>query len=139
MLHGDHGVGDFDTEAEEFVEVLHLLVEILAGAGQVATERSFATIVAPYSGIVSARHVELGEMAVPGKPLMTGFDPGTLRVVANVPQARIAAISQGGKARIEIPSYNRWIDVKKITVVPAADPHTRAPWAPAPAGPVLNS
>lgn len=97
---------------------------LLAGAGQVATERSFATIVAPYSGIVSARHVELGEMAVPGKPLMTGFDPGTLRVVANVPQARIAAISQGGKARIEIPSYNRWIDVKKITVVPAADPHT---------------
>jgi len=97
---------------------------LLAGAGQVATERSFATIVAPYSGIVSARHVELGEMAVPGKPLMTGFDPGTLRVVANVPQARIAAISQTGKARIEVPSHNRWIEVKKLTVVPAADPRT---------------
>ena len=30
VLHGDHGVGHFDAEAEEFVEVLHLLVEILA-------------------------------------------------------------------------------------------------------------
>jgi len=97
---------------------------LLAGAGQAATERSFATIVAPYSGIVSARHVELGEMAAPGKPLMTGFDPGTLRVAANVPQARIAAIGKSGKARIEVPSYKRWIDVKKLTIVPAADPRT---------------
>ena len=97
---------------------------LLAGAGQVATERSFATIVAPYSGVVSARHVELGEMAVPGKPLMTGFDPGTLRVVANVPQARIAAIGQSGKARVEVPSLNRWIDATRVTVVPSADPRT---------------
>ena len=65
---------------------------LLAGAGQAATERSFATIVAPYGGVVAARHVELGEMATPGKPLMTGFDPSTLRVVANVPQAQVAAI-----------------------------------------------
>src|SRR3970282_207333 len=48
---------------------------LLAGAGAAATERSFATIVAPYSGVVSARHVELGEMATSGRPLMTGVDP----------------------------------------------------------------
>ena len=97
---------------------------LLAGAGQAATERSFATIVAPYSGVVSARHVELGEMATPGKPLMTGFDPSTLRVVANVPQTQIASIQAGARARIEIPSTNKWLDVKGITLVPAADPRT---------------
>ena len=64
---------------------------LIAGAGQASTERSFATIVAPYSGVVSARHVEVGEMAVPGKPLMTGFDPSSLRVVANLPQAQLPA------------------------------------------------
>jgi RND family efflux transporter MFP subunit len=68
------------------------LAAMLAGAGQVATERSFATIVAPYSGVVSARHVELGEMAAPGKPLLTGFDPATLRVVANVPETQVGSI-----------------------------------------------
>jgi len=113
-----------DKSESEYKAAAARVTALLAGAGQVATERSFATIVAPYSGIVSARHVELGEMAVPGKPLMTGFDPGTLRVVANVPQAKIAAISQSGKARIEVPSHNRWIEVKKLTVVPAADPRT---------------
>ena len=113
-----------DKAEEEYKAAAARVTALLAGAGQSATARSFATIVAPYSGIVSARHVELGEMAVPGKPLMTGFDPGTLRVVANVPQARVAAIGQGGKARIEVPSMNRWIDAKKVTVVPSADPRT---------------
>ena len=97
---------------------------LLAGAGAAATERSFATVLAPYSGVVAARHVELGEMATPGRPLMTGFDPATLRVVATVPQAQVGAIQAGGKARIELPSAGRWIEVKQITVVPAADPRT---------------
>lgn len=97
---------------------------LLAGAGQAVTERSFATIVAPYGGVVAARHVEVGEMAVPGKPLMTGFDPSTLRVVATVPQARIGAIQALGRAKIEVPSLGRWVDAERVTVLPAADPRT---------------
>jgi RND family efflux transporter MFP subunit len=97
---------------------------LLAGAGAAATERSFATVLAPYSGVVSARHVELGEMATPGKPLMTGFDPSTLRVVATVPQAQVAAIRASGKARVEVPSAGRWVEVKEMTIMPAADPRT---------------
>ena len=97
---------------------------LLAGAGQAQTERSFATIVAPYSGVVSARHVELGEMAVPGKPLMTGFDPGTLRVSATIPQAQVAAIRAGAKAHVEVPSIARWVEATELTIIPTADPRT---------------
>ena len=96
----------------------------LAGAGAAATERSFTTIVAPYSGVVSARHVQLGEMAAPGKPLLTGFDPSSLRVVATVASAQVPAIQAGARARIEVPSLDRWVDVKGVTVVPSADPRT---------------
>ena len=97
---------------------------LLAGAGAAATEHSFATIVAPYSGVVSARHVELGEMATPGKPLMTGFDPATLRVVATIPQSQIEAIQADAKARVEVPSSGKWFDVRRVTLVPSADPLT---------------
>ena len=97
---------------------------LLAGAGQAATERSFATVVAPYSGVVSARYVELGEMATPGKPLFTGFDPSTLRVVANVPQTQVAAIQALSRARVEIPSTGKWFDAKSLVIVPSADPRT---------------
>ena len=96
----------------------------LAGAGAAATEKSFTTIVAPYSGVVSARHVQLGEMASPGKPLLTGFDPSGLRVVATVPSAQVPSIQAGARARIEVPSLGRWVEVKSVTVVPSADPRT---------------
>ncbi len=97
---------------------------IVAGAGQASTERSFATIVAPYGGVVSARHVEVGEMATPGKPLMTGFDPSSLRVVANLPQAQLPAIQAANRAWVEIPALGKRIEAKQITVVPSADPRT---------------
>jgi RND family efflux transporter MFP subunit len=113
-----------DKAEADYKQAQARLSAMLAGAGQAATERSFATIVAPYSGVVAARHVELGEMAAPGKPLMTGFDPSTLRAVANVPQAQVAAIQASGRARVEVPSTGRWIDVRAVTVVPSADPRT---------------
>lgn len=113
-----------DKAEADYKQAQARVAAMLAGAGQAATERSFATVVAPYSGVVAARHVELGEMAVPGKPLMTGFDPSTLRAVANVPQAQVAAIQAAGRARIEIPSLGRWVDAKSVTLVPAADPRT---------------
>jgi len=97
---------------------------LIAGAGQASTERSFATIVAPYGGVVSARHVEVGEMATPGKPLMTGFDPSSLRVVANLPQAQLPAIQSANRAWVEIPALGKHVEAKQITVVPSADPRT---------------
>jgi RND family efflux transporter MFP subunit len=108
----------------EFKQAQARLTAMLAGAGAAATERSFATIVAPYSGVVSARHVELGEMATPGKPLMTGFDPSSLRVVANVPQTQVAAIQAHSRARVELPAIGKWVEARSVSLVPAADPRT---------------
>lgn len=113
-----------DKAESDYKAAQERVAALLAGAGQAATERSFATIVAPYSGVVSARHVELGEMATPGKPLMTGFDPTTLRAVATVPQTEVGAIQAGARARVEIPSLGKWVEATRVTVVPSADPRT---------------
>jgi RND family efflux transporter MFP subunit len=115
-----------DKARAEFQAAESQMKATLAGAGQAATERGFATLVAPYGGVVSARHVQLGEMATPGKPIMTGFDPSTLRVVATVAAAQVASIQAGGKARIEIPAANRWVEAKSMTIVPVADPRTHS-------------
>jgi RND family efflux transporter MFP subunit len=115
-----------DKAQADFRSAESQMKAMLAGAGQAATERSFATIAAPYGGIVAARHVQLGEMATPGKAIMTGFDPKTLRVVATVASAQVAAIQAGARARIEIPAANRWVEARAITVVPAADPRTHS-------------
>ena len=92
-----------------------------AGAGQAATTKSYTVVTAPYSGVVSARHVELGEMATPGKPLMTGFDPADMRVIASVPQYKLAEVRAGGRAMVEFPSRQKWVQARSITVLPAAE------------------
>ena len=50
-------------------------------------QRSFYQITAPYSGIVSELNTALGDMALPGKPLLTVYDPLALRLRAFVPQS----------------------------------------------------
>ncbi|MBX9630327.1 MAG: efflux RND transporter periplasmic adaptor subunit [Burkholderiales bacterium] len=97
-----------------------------AGAGQAATSKSYTTVIAPYSGVVSARHVELGEMAAPGKPLLTGFDPTDLRAVATLPQYKVAEVRVAAKAMIEIPSTGKWVSATGITVLPSADAETHS-------------
>ena len=98
-----------------------------AGTGQASVSKGYTTVVAPFNGVISARHVELGEMAAPGKPLFTAFDPADMRVLAEVPQSRDRG-DQGqlGRATVEMPSANKWIKVKSMVVLPAADARTHS-------------
>lgn len=97
-----------------------------AGAQQSALAQSYTAVVAPYGGVVSARMVELGEMVTVGKPLMTGFDPSQLRVIANVPQHKLKDIGTRPTVAVEVPSLNRWIDAAAVTVQPSADARTHS-------------
>lgn len=96
----------------------------VALGSQAATVKGFATVVAPYSGVVAQRHVELGEMVTPGKPLMTGFDPRDMRVVASIPQDKLGEVKKSGAVRIEFPALARTVAGGGVTFLPAADPET---------------
>ncbi len=115
-----------DKASSEFKAAQAQAQASLAGAGQVAATRKFATILAPFSGVVAARHIELGEMAQPGKPLLTGFDPKDLRVEVSVPQYKLAQVRALSRASIEIPSRQKWIKATQITIQPVADSKTHA-------------
>lgn len=110
----DRAITEFDAAEANYKAAL-------AGSGQASTTRSYATVTAPYSGVVSAVLVEVGDTVFPGKPLMSGFDPSGLRVVANVAQARLSDVQSGLSPRIEIPSLKQWFKVSKQTVLPTAD------------------
>jgi len=90
-----------------------------AGASQ-----SHATIVAPMTGIIARRHAEMGDMATPGKPLFTIYQPGTLRVTASVPQYRLKDMRGVANAKVEFPELGKWVDAVKVQVLPTADAAT---------------
>lgn len=113
----DKSLADFDS-AQAQVSASR------AGSQQAAAARTHTVILAPFSGIVATRHVELGEMASPGRPIVTLFDPKDLRVVASVPQARLAEIRAHASATIEFPSLQQRIKATQVTVLPSADART---------------
>ncbi len=90
-----------------------------AGAGL-----THGTVSAPISGLVAQRHAEAGEMATPGKPLITIFDPKGMRVIASLPQYKLAELKKSPRARIEFPESGRWIEVQRIEILPTVDPRS---------------
>lgn len=101
----------------------------LAQASAAHTEAGLSVIRAPYAGVVSEVPVSLGDMALPGRPLLTLYDPRALRVAVAVPQG-VAAQAASARARIELPtlpSAQQWQQPAAVTVLPAADAgsHTR--------------
>ena len=97
-----------------------------ACAQQTELTHAYTTVIAPYSGVVSARLVEMGEMVTLGKPLLTGFDPAQMRVMVNVPQYKLSAIGKAPKVSVEMPSLNRWATPATVTVQPSADARTHS-------------
>lgn len=97
-----------------------------AGAGTSELHRAYTAVTAPFSGVVAARMVEVGELVAPGKPLMTGFDPSQMRVVVSVPQYKLTDIGSHPVVNVELPSLNRWVKAASVTVQPIADPRTHS-------------
>lgn len=92
-----------------------------AVAGASGATVSHATVTAPLAGVVAQRHTELGEMASPGKPLITVYDPKGMRVIASIPQYKLAEVRRGGTARLEFPEAGLWVDATRVEVLPTAD------------------
>jgi len=81
----------------------------------------YSEVLAPYSGVVVERHVELGELAKEGQPLMTGLSLSNLRISANLSQ-RHAAMLRGLKELAVIDeAQNRRIKAENLRVSPQAD------------------
>jgi RND family efflux transporter MFP subunit len=95
-----------------------------ANAGQAATAQTFTTIVAPYAGVVAATPVEVGDMATPGRALVTVFDPASMRVLATLSQSSLREVQLQMPVRIEVPAARRSLSATRVTLVPLADSRT---------------
>lgn len=87
---------------------------------------SHAEVRSPLTGVVARRHVEAGEMAAPGRELLTLFAPGGLRVTASVPQYRLPALRGVRSARVEFPESGLWLTSSAVQLLPLADAATHA-------------
>lgn len=89
-----------------------------------AREQLEQTVVrAPYNGIVVERHVQLGELANPGTPLMTGLSLEHLRVVTDLPQSLVTDVRQHPRATVYLPD-GAIINSESLRIFPYAQAST---------------
>jgi len=91
-----------------------------AAVDQAREQLAYTIVKAPYSGIVVERHVQIGEVASPGQPLMTGFSLDKLRVRVTVPQ-QIANIVRKENTAFIFDDAGNTINAARLTVFPFAD------------------
>ena len=92
-----------------------------AAASQAGVGLDHASVTAPIAGIVALRHAEQGEMAAPGRPLVTIYDPAGLRVTASIPQYKLRDMRGVKTARTEFPELGRRLESIAEMVLPTAD------------------
>lgn len=94
-----------------------------AGLRKAQEQLEYTVVRAPYSGVVLERHIQRGEIANPGQPLMTGFSLEQLRAVSNVSQDLINAVREHSRARVivGINSQRRTIPAADLVFLPYAD------------------
>lgn len=97
----------------------------IAQAGAATAQSDFHTLRAPYGGVVADVPVVQGDMALPGKPLLTMYDPSALRVTATVPQSADVNAAAAMRFRVELPgSGGPMIEPVRVALLPTADPNT---------------
>jgi multidrug efflux system membrane fusion protein len=98
---------------------------MLAQAGAARTQSGFYVVRAPFAGVVSDVPVALGDMAMPGRALLTLYEPGALRVTAAVPQTALVQPVQGLKVEFPgLPEAQRWFTAAQVQVLPTVDAGT---------------
>lgn len=98
-----------------------------AQAGAVRTESGFYAIRAPYAGVIAEVPISMGDMALPGRPLLTLYDPAALRISASVPQTFASQRVPGQVPRVELPGLPaaaQWVVPARVEVLPTVDAAT---------------
>jgi RND family efflux transporter MFP subunit len=83
----------------------------------------YAKIRAPYAGVVSLRHTEIGNFLKVGEPVVTLINDQHLEVEADVPSDRIRGLTKGRKIVFEVEGIALYATVRAI--VPEENPQTR--------------
>ena len=74
---------------------------------EVNAQLTYSNISAPFSGIVTSKNVEAGNMANPGVPLISIEAPGNFEVMALVPETEISEIKDGSSVDVLVTSINK--------------------------------
>jgi membrane fusion protein (multidrug efflux system) len=96
-----------------------------ASLTEVETMSSYARVVAPFNGVITRKLADVGDLAMPGKPLAEIEAPGELRLEADVPEALIDHVKTGATLPVRVASLTNELEGAVVEIAPSSDPVSR--------------
>jgi RND family efflux transporter MFP subunit len=98
-------------------------VKIGAGAlNEAETMLGYARVTAPFDGVVTRKLADVGDHAMPGKPLLEIEAPTALRFEADLPEAILDRVKLGDRLPVRL---NQVVEGTVSEISPVADPVSR--------------
>lgn len=89
------------------------------------TQGGMYNVYAPIGGAVERVTAKTGEVAVPGMPLASIINLGSLRATANVPDTYIGHIKMGDAVKVKLPDLGREINARITFISKLVNPANR--------------
>lgn len=96
-----------------------------AGRSQASLAQGFTTVAAPFDGRVLATHIDMGDLAAPGRPMLTLYAPRPMRAVVQVPASQSDQVRTAQRVEVEVPTAGgatTWLRPTQVVALPGADP-----------------
>ena len=100
------------------------LNQAMAKKDEVLNQYNYLEIHAPNDGVIVAKHLNVGEMAIPGMPAVVLTDLSKLKIVAELSETQLKHINMGKDVDIEIPSIGFQTTGRITAIVPNSNPMT---------------
>ena len=98
--------------------------QALAKKEEVLNQYNYLKIIAPNDGVIVAKKLNEGEMAIPGMPALVLTDLSKLKVVAEISETDLKFIALKKKVDIEIPSLGLKTTGHISSIIPSSNPMT---------------
>lgn len=96
-----------------------------AGYREAKTMLGYATITAPFDGVVTRKNGHSGDLATPGAVLLQVENPAKLQVTTAVPESLVLGIRLGEALTVTVPAATVVVQGMVSEIAPAADPISR--------------
>ncbi len=112
----------WDQVRSRFAMARARVAAAMAGAASALSQQRYARVRAPFSGIVTAKFMQDGDLAVPGRPILALVNPGHLEVECSVGTRLFGLLHPGEPVSVE--REGKSITATVLDLVPVADPLT---------------
>jgi RND family efflux transporter MFP subunit len=119
-------VSKYEVENLELaVKTMQDMVDIAkARLEEVKNQYKYLNIKAPNTGVVVAKNIKVGEMAMPGMPAIILSDLSNLKIQTEISESNLQQIGYGKKVVVNIPSVGFKTIGKVTAIIPNSNPMT---------------